>query len=56
RLDVLVKIRARNHRHLQEILFDKIGAVTGFDRSETMIVLSSPREYSGMNLDQIQLE
>ncbi|MCL6445727.1 MAG: Lrp/AsnC family transcriptional regulator, partial [Alicyclobacillus sp.] len=25
RLDVLVKIRARNHRHLQEILFDKIG-------------------------------
>ncbi|MCL6548141.1 MAG: Lrp/AsnC family transcriptional regulator [Alicyclobacillus sp.] len=54
RLDVLVRIRARNHRHLQEILFEKIGGVTGFDRSETMIVLSSPKEFSGLNLDQIQ--
>jgi Lrp/AsnC family transcriptional regulator for asnA, asnC and gidA len=54
--DVLIKIRAKNHRHLQEILFEKVGAIYGFDRSETMIILSSPKENRGLNLSQIQIE
>ncbi|AEJ39080.1 transcriptional regulator, AsnC family [Sulfobacillus acidophilus TPY] len=39
--DFLVKVRARNNAHLQQLLFEKIDQVHGFQRSETMVVLSA---------------
>jgi DNA-binding Lrp family transcriptional regulator len=44
RFDCLVKIRAHNHEHLQQILFDRVGKVRGFRHAETMVVLSTPLE------------
>ena len=44
RFDCLVKIRARDHRDLQRVLFDELGKVGGFRRAETMVVLSTPFE------------
>ncbi|WP_242848262.1 Lrp/AsnC family transcriptional regulator [Sulfobacillus thermosulfidooxidans] len=39
--DFLVKVRARSNAHLQQLLFEKIDQVHGFQRSETMVVLSA---------------
>lgn len=44
RFDCLVKVRARNHEHLQAVLFDRIGLIRGFRHAETMVVLSTPLE------------
>lgn len=53
--DFLVKVRAKSNAHLQKILFEKIDQIHGFQRSETMVVLSAaldkgsldPQLYSG---------
>lgn len=44
RFDCLVKLRAKNHEHLQRLLFDYVGRIRGFHRAETLVVLSSPLE------------
>lgn len=52
--DIIVKVRAKNPLHLQEILLEKIDRVYGFHRSTTMILLSSPVEKTGITLDKIK--
>ncbi|HBQ94994.1 MAG: Lrp/AsnC family transcriptional regulator [Firmicutes bacterium] len=47
--DILVKVRAQTNSHLQRILFEKIDRVFGFQRSETMIVLSAAVEKHGLD-------
>ena len=44
RFDCVIKLRAKNHEHLQHILFDEIGQIRGFRHAETMVVLSTPLE------------
>lgn len=46
RLDMLVKVRARNTEHLQYILTFKIQAIPGIGRGETMLALSSGLEWA----------
>ncbi len=47
--DILVKVRAQTNSHLQKILFEKVDRVFGFQRSETMIVLSAAVEKNGLD-------
>lgn len=47
--DILVKVRAQSNSHLQQILFGKIDKVYGFQRSETMVVLSAAIDKSGLD-------
>lgn len=47
--DILVKIRAKNNAHLQQILFEQVDQVYGFKRSETMVVLSAAVEKNGLD-------
>ena len=53
RYDYLVKVRALDNEDLQRILFDKIDQVYGFQRAETMVVLSSPVEKCGIDLGRV---
>lgn len=52
--DFLVKVRARNNEHLQRILLEKIDQIHGFQRAETMIVLSSPIERPGLQAERLE--
>ncbi|MCL6639158.1 MAG: Lrp/AsnC family transcriptional regulator [Firmicutes bacterium] len=52
RYDYLVKVRARDNEDLQCILLNKIDQVYGFQRAETMVVLSSPVEKCGLDIRQ----
>jgi Lrp/AsnC family transcriptional regulator for asnA, asnC and gidA len=45
--DLVVKMRARDTNHLQQLLVNKVHRVTGFIRSATEICLTSPLERSG---------
>lgn len=45
--DLVVKIRARDTAHLQELLVSRVHRVTGFKRSATEICLTTPLERSG---------
>jgi len=45
--DLVVKVRARDTNHLQQLLVEKIHRVTGFIRSATEICLTTPLERSG---------
>lgn len=45
--DLVVKIRARDSAHLQELLVSRVHRVTGFKRSATEICLTTPLERSG---------
>ncbi len=47
--DILVKIRAKNNAHLQQILFEQVDQVYGFKKSETMVVLSAAVEKNGLD-------
>ncbi|MFZ5646259.1 MAG: Lrp/AsnC family transcriptional regulator [Bacillota bacterium] len=53
RYDYLVKVRAKDNEDLQRILFNKIDQVYGFQRAETMVVLSSPVEKCGIDIRQV---
>ena len=53
RYDYLVKVRALNNEDLMHILFNKIDQVYGFHRAETMVVLSSPVEKCGIDIQQV---
>ena len=53
RYDYLVKVRAQDNEDLQRILLTKIDQVYGFQRAETMMVLSSPVEKCGIDLRQV---
>lgn len=53
RYDYLVKVRAKDNEDLQRILFNKIDQVYGFQRAETMVVLSSPVEKCGIDLRRV---
>jgi len=53
RYDYLVKVRAKDNEDLQRILFNKIDQVYGFQRAETMVVLSSPVEKCGIDMRQV---
>jgi DNA-binding Lrp family transcriptional regulator len=37
--DLIVHIRVRDHHHLSEVLFDRLWGTSGFQQSETMIIL-----------------
>ena len=56
RYDYLVKIRARNNEDLERILLTKIDQVYGFQRAETMVVLSTPIDRFGLMTDRLALE
>ena len=45
--DLVVKLRARDTAHLQELLVTRLHRVAGFIRSATEICLTSPLERSG---------
>jgi DNA-binding Lrp family transcriptional regulator len=45
--DLVVKLRARDTAHLQELLVQKLHRVTGFIRSSTEVCLTSPLERPG---------
>jgi len=45
--DLVVKMRARDTAHLQELLVNKVHRVTGFIRSATEVCLTSPLERFG---------
>jgi DNA-binding Lrp family transcriptional regulator len=45
--DLVVKIRARDSGHLQELLMTRVHRVSGFIRSATEICLTSPLERVG---------
>lgn len=53
RYDYLVKIRARDNQDLERILLTKIDQVYGFQRAETMVVLSSPVERGGLTIGRV---
>ena len=48
--DLVVKIRARDTNHLQELLVTKVHRVAGFIRSATEVCLTSPLERTGPRL------
>ena len=39
-LDLLVRLRVRDHTHLRELLLDKIFQITGVQRTETFLSLA----------------
>ncbi len=45
--DLVVKVRARNTMHLQELLLGRLHKVAGFVRSATEVCLTSPLERLG---------
>ena len=45
--DLVVKVRARDTNHLQQLLVNRVHRVTGFIRSATEICLTSPLERNG---------
>lgn len=53
RYDYLVTVRARDNEDLQLILLNKIDQVYGFQRAETMVVLSSPVEKYGIDMRRV---
>lgn len=53
RYDYLVKVRAMDNEDLQRILFNKIDQVYGFQRAETMVVLSSSVEKCGIDMRRV---
>ncbi|KJS11418.1 MAG: AsnC family transcriptional regulator [Peptococcaceae bacterium BRH_c8a] len=56
RYDYLVKVRARDNEDLQQILLTRIDQVHGFQRAETMVVLSSPVEKCGIDMRQVSAD
>jgi DNA-binding Lrp family transcriptional regulator len=48
--DLVVKLRARDSAHLQELLVTRVHRVTGFKRSATEICLTTPLERSSPRL------
>ena len=48
--DLVVKIRARDTNHLQDLLVTRVHRVAGFIRSATEICLTSPLERTGPRL------
>jgi DNA-binding Lrp family transcriptional regulator len=48
--DLVVKIRARDTSHLQELLVTRVHRVAGFIRSATEVCLTSPLERGGPRL------
>lgn len=52
--DILVKIRAHDNAHLQKILFENVDQVSGFKRSETMVVLSASTDKYGLSPDLVE--
>ncbi|MCL6575034.1 MULTISPECIES: Lrp/AsnC family transcriptional regulator [Kyrpidia] len=53
RYDYLVKIRARDNEDLERILLTNIDQVYGFQRAETMVVLSSPVDRGGLTVNRV---
>lgn len=53
RYDYLIKIRARDNEDLERILLTKIDQVYGFQRAETMVVLSSPVDRGGLRIGRV---
>ena len=52
--DLVVKIRARDTSHLQELLVTRVHRVAGFIRSATEVCLTSPLERPGPRLTERQ--
>ena len=47
----LMKVRVRNTRMLEAFLASVVKAVEGIERTETLIVLSSPKETTALDPD-----
>ncbi|MGH3318928.1 MAG: Lrp/AsnC family transcriptional regulator [Streptosporangiaceae bacterium] len=43
RMDLIVRLRLRDHAHLRETLFDHVWKIQGIERTETLISLASMR-------------
>ncbi|MGR6341818.1 Lrp/AsnC family transcriptional regulator [Priestia megaterium] len=54
RFDLIIKVRAKSHKHLQEILINKIGAVDYIDRKETMVILTSLKDIAEFDLSKLK--
>jgi Lrp/AsnC family transcriptional regulator for asnA, asnC and gidA len=46
--DVMIRVYAKNNDALRELLFENIGAMGGFTRSQTMVILSTEAEKAGV--------
>lgn len=55
RFDGIIKVRAKNHKHLHKILIDKIGVLDCIERRETMIILESPKEIAEFDLSKLEI-
>ncbi len=55
RLDLLVRLRVRDHAHLRELLMTKIFQITGVQRTETFLSLADvePDDFAAAMLDQM---
>jgi Lrp/AsnC family leucine-responsive transcriptional regulator len=54
-LDLLVRLRVRDHTHLRELLLTKIFQISGVQRTETFLSLADvePANFSAALLDQM---
>jgi Lrp/AsnC family transcriptional regulator for asnA, asnC and gidA len=54
-LDLLVRLRVRDHAHLRELLLTKIFQITGVQRTETFLSLADvePENFAAAMLDQM---
>jgi DNA-binding Lrp family transcriptional regulator len=55
RLDLLVKLRVRDHEHLRELLLTQIFQISGVQRTETFLSLANldPANFAASLLDQM---
>jgi len=54
-LDLLVRLRVRDHAHLRELLLSKVFQINGVQRTETFLSLADmePGNFSAAMLDQM---
>lgn len=54
-MDLIVRLRLRNHEHLRETLFDRVWKVPGVQRTETLLSLASmpPKDYAADLIDTL---
>ncbi|MDQ6771883.1 MAG: Lrp/AsnC family transcriptional regulator [Candidatus Dormibacteraeota bacterium] len=52
-MDLLVRLRVRDHTHLREVLFDRIWSVPGVQRTETFVALT-PMEPKPFDLELVR--
>jgi DNA-binding Lrp family transcriptional regulator len=51
-MDFLVRLRVRSHKHLRDVLFERIWTISGIDRTQTFISLGQ-MEAKSFNVDLV---